>query len=194
MAKKRTALGRNRRAARPRKGAEHPAGEAREKTGFGDAGTWAFIFCATLAAYFPALQGGLLWDDAGHITRPDLRSWHGLWRIWFEPGATQQYYPLLHSAFWVEHRIWGDAVVGYHLANIVLHAAAACLVAMIARRLALPGAYLAGCVFALHPVCVEAVASTGTAKPPRHTPVQRLAVPAARSRRFPPCSATIGRG
>ena len=29
---------------------------------------------------------------------------------------------------------------------------------LIVRRLALPGAWLAGCVFALHPVCVEAVA------------------------------------
>ena len=29
---------------------------------------------------------------------------------------------------------------------------------MIVRRLALPGAWLAGFVFALHPVCVEAVA------------------------------------
>ena len=45
-----------------------------------------------------------------------------------------------------------------HLMNILLHAAAACLVALIARRLALPGAWLAGFVFALHPVCVEAVA------------------------------------
>jgi tetratricopeptide (TPR) repeat protein len=58
----------------------------------------------------------------------------------------------------VEHRIWGDAVLGYHLANILLHAFSACLVVMIARHLRLPGAWLAGFLFALHPVCVEAVA------------------------------------
>ena len=34
-----------------------------------------------------------------------------------ELGATQQYYPVLHSAFWLEHRLWGDAAVGYHLAE-----------------------------------------------------------------------------
>jgi tetratricopeptide (TPR) repeat protein len=100
----------------------------------------------------------MLWDDASHVTRPDLRSLHGLWRIWFDLGATQQYYPLLHSAFWLEHSIWGDAVLGYHLANVGLHALAACLVVRIARRMALPGAWLAGLLFALHPLCVESVA------------------------------------
>jgi tetratricopeptide (TPR) repeat protein len=120
--------------------------------------TWGLLVCATLAAYLPALHGGLLWDDSSHVTKPDLQSLHGLWRIWFDLGATQQYYPLLHTAFWLEHRIWGDAVLGYHLANIALHALAACLVVRIVRRLSLPGALLAGFVFALHPVCVEAVA------------------------------------
>ena len=116
------------------------------------------IFAAVLAAYWPALRGGLIWDDDGHVTAPALRSLDGLWRIWSSLGATQQYYPLLHSAFWLEHRLWGDAVIGYHLANLLEHALAACLVVLIVRRLKLPGAWLAGLIFALHPVCVEAVA------------------------------------
>src|SRR5580704_16174025 len=135
-----------------------PRRNARARLSQTDAAIWVSIFCATLLAYWPALRGTLLWDDASHVTRPALASWHGLWRIWFDLGATQQYYPLLHSAFWIEHRIWGDAVLGYHLTNVILHAAAACLVVGIVRRLALPGAWLAGLVFALHPVCVEAVA------------------------------------
>ncbi len=123
-----------------------------------DVATWAGIFLAALLAYWPALRGSLLWDDDGHVTSAALQSLHGLWRIWFELGATQQYYPLLHSAFWIEHRLWGDAVLGYHLANLSQHALSACLVVLIVRRLELPGAWLAGCIFALHPVCVEAVA------------------------------------
>ncbi|HLN02641.1 MAG TPA: tetratricopeptide repeat protein [Bryobacteraceae bacterium] len=119
---------------------------------------WVAIFAAVLAAYWPALRGSLLWDDTSHVTAPFLQSLHGLWRIWFWLGTTQQYYPLLHSAFWLEHRLWGDAVLGYHLANLAQHTLAACLVVFIVRRLALPGAWLAGLIFALHPVCVEAVA------------------------------------
>jgi hypothetical protein len=106
----------------------------------------------------PPSAARLLWDDPAHVTAPALQSLKGLWRIWFSLGATQQYYPLLHSAFWIEHRLWGDAVLGYHLVNLAQHALAACLVVLIVRRLALPGAWLAGMVFALHPICVEAVA------------------------------------
>lgn len=116
------------------------------------------LFLAALLAYWPALSAGFIWDDAGHVTRADLRSFDGLIRIWFEPGATQQYYPLLHSVFWLEHQLWGDAALGYHLANILLHATSACLFARLLRRLAVPGAWFAAFLFALHPVAVESVA------------------------------------
>jgi len=116
------------------------------------------LFAAALIAYYPAHAGGLLLDDDLHITLPNLRSLGGLWRIWFEVGATQQYYPVLHTAFWLEHRIWGDSVAGYHLVNVLLHAGSACLVVVLMRQLRLPGAWLAAFVFALHPVCVESVA------------------------------------
>ena len=81
-----------------------------------------------------------------------------MWRIWSELGATQQYYPLLHSAFWLEHRLWGDSFLGYHIANVALHSASAWLLVRILRRLAVRGALLAGLIFALHPIAVESVA------------------------------------
>ena len=118
----------------------------------------AALVVVVLLIYQPAWHGGFLWDDNAHVTKPELRSWHGLYRIWFELGATQQFYPLLHSAFWVEHRLWGDATLGYHLINILLHAAATVLAALVLRRLAVPGALLAAAIFALHPVHVESVA------------------------------------
>ncbi|HVZ62998.1 MAG TPA: tetratricopeptide repeat protein [Lacunisphaera sp.] len=131
-----------------------PSGPANWSAG----AVFVLILAATLAAYFPALAGAMLWDDAGHVTSPALQSWAGLGRIWFEPGVTQQYYPLLHSAFWLEHRLWGDATLGYHLANVIEHALSAWLFALFLRRIALPGAMLAALIFALHPVAVESVA------------------------------------
>ncbi|HXT68318.1 MAG TPA: tetratricopeptide repeat protein [Vicinamibacterales bacterium] len=119
---------------------------------------WIGLLLATLLAYSPAWHGGLLWDDDAHLTKEALRSWNGLWRIWFDIGATQQYYPVVHSAFWIFQRLWGAETFGYHIVNIVLHATSALVVALIMRRLAIPGAVLAAFLFALHPVHVESVA------------------------------------
>jgi len=141
----------------------------------------SLVFGLVLSCYWPALSGGLLWDDDFHITRPELRSLAGLARIWTDLHATKQYYPVLHSAFWIEHRLWGDATLGYHLVNVVLHAASCCLLALVVRRLWIParsapgdlpgragaaaframpaGAdWLAALILAVHPVCVESVA------------------------------------
>ena len=116
-----------------------PGSGGREPIGLNDWLFAAVLLAAVFLAYQPAWQGGLIWDDDAHVTRPELYSWHGLYRIWFDVGATQQYYPLLHSVFWVEHKLWGDATLGYHLVNIFLHATAALMVALILRRLAIPG-------------------------------------------------------
>ena len=119
---------------------------------------YALLVAVTLAAYYPAWHGGLLWDDDVHVTTPDLRSADGLRRIWLDVGATKQYYPIVHSGFWFLHAVFGDDLLGYHLVNIVLHATSAFLFAAILTRLAVPGGIVAAFLFALHPVHVESVA------------------------------------
>ena len=118
----------------------------------------AALLVATLAAYQPAWHGGLLWDDDKHVTSKELQSFDGLKRIWFDLGATQQYYPVTHSAFWIEHRVWGDATLPYHLVNIGLHVLSASLLLIVLRRLSVAGAAFAAALFALHPVQVQSVA------------------------------------
>src|SRR5208282_3882680 len=116
------------------------------------------LVAAVFLAYQPVWHAGFIWDDEAHVTRPELRSLDGLARIWMQLGATQQYYPLVHSLFWVEHRLWDDSPWGYHLVNILLHAFAALLLARILQQLKIPGAWLAAAIFALHPIQVESVA------------------------------------
>ena len=44
----------------------------------GSTGWWSvLVFLAVLVAYLPALSGGFIWDDSGHVTRADLRSLSG---------------------------------------------------------------------------------------------------------------------
>jgi tetratricopeptide (TPR) repeat protein len=118
----------------------------------------AVIALLTIIAYLPAMNGTQLWDDDAAITRPDLQSLAGLHRIWFEIGATQQYYPLLHTVFWIEHKLWGDATHGYHAITLFWHLTSVVLVYLILVRLKVPGALLAAAIFAVHPVMVESVA------------------------------------
>ncbi|MBK8913331.1 MAG: tetratricopeptide repeat protein [Phycisphaerales bacterium] len=119
----------------------------------------AGILLATLLAYLPALFAGTIWDDDSYLTRNPLvqSGWDGLRRIWFTTESPQ-YYPLVFTTFWIEHKLWGLAPFGYHLVNVLLHAANAILVWRVARLLNLPAAAAIGAVFALHPVHVESVA------------------------------------
>lgn len=152
-------MARRQRARSARKGA--PGAEGNRGVAGGAARTLALLALlgvATFLAYRPAWHGAPVWDDAAHMTRPQLRPLDGLRRIWLEPGATQQYYPLTHTAFWVQSRLWGDETLGYHLVNVAFHLATSLLLFALLRRLEVPGALLAAAVFALHPVHVESVA------------------------------------
>lgn len=117
------------------------------------------ILACTLFAYLPALQAGYVWDDDQYVTRNEtLESVEGLGRIWTELGAVPQYYPIVHTSYWIEYRLWGLEPAGYHAVNIVLHALNAIVLWFVLWKLGLRFAWLAGLVFALHPVHVESVA------------------------------------
>ncbi len=118
-----------------------------------------FLVLVTLIVYIPALRGGFVWDDDSYVTANEtLRDLEGLRRIWFEPGAVPQYYPLVHTTFWIEQHLWNLNPFGYHLVNVLLHALSAILVWALLRRLRVPGSWIAALIFAIHPVHVESVA------------------------------------
>ncbi len=122
------------------------------------AGTVAII-AMTLIAYAPAFRAGFIWDDESYVEGClPLRDPGGLKQIWFTTTSTPQYYPMVFTSFWLEYRLWGLKPAGYHLVNICLHAAAACLLWRILRSLSVPGAWLGAMLFAVHPVQVESVA------------------------------------
>lgn len=117
------------------------------------------LLAITLVAYLPVLRAGFIWDDDDYVTQNALlQQPGGLGRIWTDVGATPQYYPLVFTSFWLENKLWGLDPTGYHLTNVLLHALAAILLWRVLVRLRLPGALLAGALFAVHPIHVESVA------------------------------------
>ncbi len=120
---------------------------------------YALLAGVTLLCYVPALWNGYIWDDDNYVTaNVTLRSLEGLRRIWLEPRSIPQYYPLVHTSFWLEYQLWGLQPMGYHLVNILLHIGGAMLLWRLLRELAVPGAWLGALLFAVHPVQVESVA------------------------------------
>lgn len=109
--------------------------------------------------YAPAIGDGFIWDDDFHVTdNPELRSLSGLARIWFRPSATPQYYPLVHTVFWLEYHIWGFWAPGFHAVNLALHLASTILLWRLLGRLAVPASWFVAAIWAVHPLNVETVA------------------------------------
>lgn len=128
----------------------------------GRARAWTFavlLAIVTIIVYRPAWNGGFVWDDDEYIIKNDLLTApDGLWRIWFSLDSPSQYFPLVYTTFRLERALWGLNPSGYHWVNLLLHVANALLVWRLLWRLNVPGAWLAGAIFALHPVQVESVA------------------------------------
>ena len=116
------------------------------------------IIIAVAVVYLPALRGDFVWDDFLLITgNPLLQSFSGLLEIW-SGGRTADYFPLTNTLFWIEHHLFGANPTGYHAVNVLLQIANALLVWRLLKCLNIPGAWLAGLIFGIHPVHVASVA------------------------------------
>jgi len=125
------------------------------------------VVAATLIAYIPAIQADYIWDDNWLLyENPCMHAPDGLQYFWYPrpkeetPGRynVPDYFPITYTTFWLEWRVWGDDATGYHVTNVLLHAIGSLLVWWVLARLKIPGAWLAGLLFALHPVNVASVA------------------------------------
>ncbi|HXX40646.1 MAG TPA: hypothetical protein VEI58_00095, partial [Chthoniobacterales bacterium] len=118
----------------------------------------AAIVLAVVAVYSPSWHAGFVWDDEQLVTRnPLLQNVSGLIEIW-SGGRTADYFPIANTVFWIEWNIFGNNPAPFHLVNILLQAADALLVWLVLFRLKIPGAWLAGLIFGIHPLNAESVA------------------------------------
>jgi tetratricopeptide (TPR) repeat protein len=119
----------------------------------------ALFVALMLVVYWPAVRGSFIWDDDAYVTdNPLLTAPDGWQRIWFSAHSQSQFFPLAFTTLRLEHALWGLNPLGYHLVNVLLHAANVMLVWVVLRKLAVPGAWIAAALFAFHPVQVESVA------------------------------------
>src|SRR2546421_6839236 len=131
------------------------------------------IAVITVAVFAPALwYGFVLWDDDRNLlSNPHYRGlgW-GQARWAFTSAVMGHWIPVTWLTFGLDYALWGMNAFGYHLTNVLLHAANGVLVYVLALRLlqltltaARPGPVRVGAVvaalfFAVHPLRVESVA------------------------------------
>jgi Flp pilus assembly protein TadD len=129
------------------------------------------LLLVAAAVYLPVVHAGFLHDDDELLTANPIvqrggwgaEAWSGLRELWVpRPGALTRFnlpgIPVTATALWLEWRLWGDGAPGYHVVNVLLHVVCALLLWQVLARLAVPGAWWAALLWAVHPVCVESVA------------------------------------
>ena len=133
------------------------------------------IVLVTSAAFLPALQNQFLrWDDhKNFLGNPHYRGLGWMHLRWMWTTHLGHYIPLTWMTLGLDYVLWGMNPLGYHLTNLLLHAANAVVFYFVAFRilgLGLPdpgdrrqadlvlSAGFAALVFAIHPLRVESVA------------------------------------
>jgi tetratricopeptide (TPR) repeat protein len=120
-------------------------------------GAGVFLIVLIVAAYWPALRGGFIWDDDVHLTaNPCIVGPLGFGAIWTTSSAV--YYPLVLTSFWIQHAVWGLNPLFYHIINVLMHAMGAVVLWRGLLALKVPGAIFGAALWAVHPVQVESVA------------------------------------
>jgi tetratricopeptide (TPR) repeat protein len=115
------------------------------------------LAAAAGAAHLPALRAGFVFDDHHLIEAGEAPIQRSLADAWLSADAPD-YLPVTWSVLWAEWRLFGPTPLGYHAITLALHLGAALLLWRVLRGLELPGAWLAGLLFAVHPVTVESAA------------------------------------
>ncbi len=67
------------------------------------------LAAAVLVAYRPVWNGSPVWDDDAHMVSIEQRSLDGLANLWKLPKGPVQYFPLVHTVFWLQANLWGNA-------------------------------------------------------------------------------------
>lgn len=116
--------------------------------------------------YSNVYDNDFLYDDKYLILQNTyLHNWHSLgdiFRTYVNSGAFRSghfYRPLQNVLYLIVYQIAGENSFAFHLLNIILHAANACLVYTLGLRLNFKpwAVFLAALIWALHPIHTEAV-------------------------------------
>ncbi len=126
--------------------------------------------CLAVAAALPylnTLPNYFVSDDEMQVLHnPYIRNFHYLGKIFtthasaYFPGTPNYYRPLMNVGYLLCYQVFGSRPFGYHLTNVVMHAAVVCAVFLLTLRMFRnrDWALMTTAWFAIHPIHSEVVA------------------------------------
>lgn len=127
---------------------------------------YALVLGIALAAFANSLGNGFAYDDTQIIENNPVVTEGSVGDVLDVPywpkavAGTGLYRPVTVASYVLEWRLWDGAPLGFHLANVIGHAAVSLLLlSLLLRFVPVIPATLGAAVFAVHPLHVEAVAN-----------------------------------
>jgi len=126
----------------------------------------AVIALASFAAYFNSLKGDFIWDDEYLITlNTQIKSFSHIGDVFknyvgYGSGNVNNFYrPLQELTDMTDYFLWGEHPFGFHLTNVLLHAAAAVAAFFFVFYCtgSMTASFFSGLFFGVHPINSEAV-------------------------------------
>lgn len=123
------------------------------------------IAAAAFLVYWPSLRNGFVWDDTALVLRdPLIRSWRLIREgfrhfLFLDATASNFYRPIQRLSYTVDYAFHEFGAWGYHLTNILLHAAAAVALFWFLKKWSSRNAMalLASLAWVVHPLHSSAV-------------------------------------
>ncbi len=143
--------------------------ENAKRSRFSDSTLTVLLILAALLPFANIFANGFVYDDKIQILdNPYILSFRHLgkilttsvWSFAGPQGATNYYRPVMTVGYLLCFKMFGAGAWGFHLASLLLHAGITVLVFLVMRKLFADrwAAFVAGLLFALHPIHTEAVA------------------------------------
>lgn len=124
------------------------------------------LIIVTIITYINILPNGLFFDDEELIYKNTYVAHMKFLPKYFTTNmvagagkVSNMYRPILTTSFAIDHQIWGNYPLGYHLTSIILHAANSILVMILVQLLFGNSwiSFLTALFFSVHPAYSEAV-------------------------------------
>jgi protein O-mannosyl-transferase len=120
---------------------------------------------SVLVCYGNTLLNGFAMDDIGYIVRNPQVTDPSLAGLFAAHRVGNVFRPLTFATYALDWKVGGGIALGFHVVNLILHAAVSCLVFLLVEALvdgsrhARAVALAAAALFAVHPIHTEAVTS-----------------------------------